>query len=384
MTRYHIKASIAVSIFLMAFCCPLPASDFHKFTREELNFSSDAPYCGIYCLYAVMRLEGIPVRFSGFVDPKYLGSEKGSSVSELRIAAIDRDLYVEAFSGLSIRTLEETRYPVILHVKSRISDQAYDHYVLFINSNNGIATVLDPPNNLRKIPLRELDKLWNGIGIVISKKPIDTSNVTSRHLPLMIILLSIVAIGLLYIQHRAKMYFVGDRHSFSAIRHFFCSNSLSSLAGTCCIIVAIMMQVGILIQLISSNGLLANPKDVQAVVASNATSFMKKLTANEVDTLLTKNVNSTLVIDARLVSDYNRGHIPGAINVPITSTNKDLRDLTSQIPHRRKIVIYCQSSACDFDEKIAKRLYEMNFSNINIFRGGWVEWKSDPRRVIQQ
>lgn len=45
------------------------------------------PYCGVYCLYAVMKLYGQEVDFRQLLKPEYIGSRRGSSLAELKKAA---------------------------------------------------------------------------------------------------------------------------------------------------------------------------------------------------------------------------------------------------------------------------------------------------------
>lgn len=45
------------------------------------------PYCGLYCLYAAVKLEGKEIRFRDLVKPEYIGSREGSSLQKLRKAA---------------------------------------------------------------------------------------------------------------------------------------------------------------------------------------------------------------------------------------------------------------------------------------------------------
>ena len=36
--------------------------------------------------------------------------------------------------------------------------------------------------------------------------------------------------------------------------------------------------------------------------------------------------------------------------------------------------MYCQSAGCKYAEIVAIKLIDDGFSNISIFKGGWVEW----------
>lgn len=46
-----------------------------------------------------------------------------------------------------------------------------------------------------------------------------------------------------------------------------------------------------------------------------------------------------LLIDVRTVQEYDRGHIEGAINIPITDLNQKLKELRES----KAIIVYCRS-----------------------------------------
>lgn len=74
-------------------------------------------HCGLYCVYATIRLAGKKVDFTELVKPEYLGSRKGSSVLELMKAVEDYGLFVAPVGNLNTRVLRNYPHPVILHVK---------------------------------------------------------------------------------------------------------------------------------------------------------------------------------------------------------------------------------------------------------------------------
>ena len=49
-----------------------------------------------------------------------------------------------------------------------------------------------------------------------------------------------------------------------------------------------------------------------------------------------------VVIDVREEEDYKKGHVPGAINIPIHELEKRIKDL----PKRREVVAYCRGPYC--------------------------------------
>ena len=40
----------------------------------------------------------------------------------------------------------------------------------------------------------------------------------------------------------------------------------------------------------------------------------------------------------------------------------------------RRIVLYCQRAGCKFAERVGVKLIDDGFTNLTIFKGGWMEW----------
>ena len=134
---------------------------------------SSGVYCGIYCLYAVMKLSNIDVNCGKLLKPEYIGSPQGSSLAELKKAAEDNGLHAAAVSKLTVKELRQSPYPVILHVKSAPDKKQYDHYELFLKTKDGQALLYDPPQPARLVPFYQLAPRWDGIGLIVSPQPID-------------------------------------------------------------------------------------------------------------------------------------------------------------------------------------------------------------------
>lgn len=65
------------------------------------------PYCGVYCLYAVMKLSGQEVDFRQLLKPEYIGSRRGSSLAELKKAAQKAERLKE--KGITIAVIQTSQ-----------------------------------------------------------------------------------------------------------------------------------------------------------------------------------------------------------------------------------------------------------------------------------
>ena len=142
---------------------------------KQLLTRLGAPYCGIYSLYAAALVEGTDISFTDLLRKEYIGCARGSSFDELELAAASNHLYTLPFANLDKQALLDCGHPVILHVKAAISDNEYDHYALFLGTNDGELVIIDPTDPDAAVDSTELLTRWDGKGIVVSATPIDTT-----------------------------------------------------------------------------------------------------------------------------------------------------------------------------------------------------------------
>lgn len=80
------------------------------------------------------------------------------------------------------------------------------------------------------------------------------------------------------------------------------------------------------------------------------------------------------VIDVREVHEYKRGHIAGAVNIPLSQ----LPDRMGEIPKDKKVFLYCQSG---MRSKQAARLLSRNgYANLVNLNGGISAWSGPTQK----
>jgi rhodanese-related sulfurtransferase len=77
------------------------------------------------------------------------------------------------------------------------------------------------------------------------------------------------------------------------------------------------------------------------------------------------------VVDVREVHEYNRGHMKGAVNIPLSQLQQCIGD----IPKNRTVYLYCQSGRRS--KQAAKLLGRNGYAEVVELRGGMMAW-SDP------
>lgn len=77
------------------------------------------------------------------------------------------------------------------------------------------------------------------------------------------------------------------------------------------------------------------------------------------------------VLDVRPLEEFEAGHVPGAINIPMDQLAKRLREL----PRRREIVAYCRGAFCLMSFEAVELLRRKGIKARRL-RDGMPEWRS--------
>jgi rhodanese-related sulfurtransferase len=85
-----------------------------------------------------------------------------------------------------------------------------------------------------------------------------------------------------------------------------------------------------------------------------------------------------LFADARAKVEYDQGHIPGAIPLPLGEFDQYYEKYKSRIKAAKKIVTYCHGVGCKLSDKVAQKLYnDKGHKNVVGFFGGWPQWQQN-------
>lgn len=81
-----------------------------------------------------------------------------------------------------------------------------------------------------------------------------------------------------------------------------------------------------------------------------------------------KGYRKAQLIDVREQNEFERGHIRGARNIPLTTFKQSINGLRADKP----VYLYCQNTSRS--SRAAAQLKKHNFENINILQGGFKKW----------
>ncbi len=369
--RYFIL--LIFSVMFLFDVLSLAVGEDRKSTTLKLKKSVSGPYCGLHCLYTIIKMANKEVEFQELLKHEYIGSSKGSSFLELNKAAEDFGLYMEAVVKITSIDLKRSDYPIILHVKLSIKSQEYDHYELFLGTKDGKAMLFDPPNPVRLVPFSELAPRWDGNGLIVSAEPIDFASVIAPARKRFVIY-AVVVIAIIFALHWAKR-LIPKKLLDSRIKLMGLSITQAGAFAVAALI------IGMLYHFAFDEGLLANANATAAIQEAHAGNFIPKISERKVHDLLG---NHTVFIDARMSRDYKAEHLEGAISVPVNSTDEERKKATADINKDTHIVLYCQSAGCRYAEIVALKLIEDGYTDISIYKGGWAEWAAKNGKIKQE
>jgi rhodanese-related sulfurtransferase len=84
-----------------------------------------------------------------------------------------------------------------------------------------------------------------------------------------------------------------------------------------------------------------------------------------------------LLVDVRSPSEYQSGHIPGAINIPLQTLARNL----SQIPTERPVVLYCSTGYRSAMGVMT--LHLLNYDHVQGFPPSFAGWKAAGEAIAQ-
>jgi rhodanese-related sulfurtransferase len=328
--------------------------------------SASKAYCGVRCLYAAALAEGVTFAGTDLIRPEYVGSREGSSIAELELAARDHGLRTFAFVNGTAALLRAAAHPVILHVESVPGSGRYDHFVLCLGHRAGRLLILDtithPGEPAQVMNARDLELSWDGTGIIVSKMPIDKGILAAS-------LCEMLGWGVLLICIAAGW------QVLSAFRQRIIPRvSNIGVAAEVVAIAALALVAPSVWAVCTRDGLMANATRVGLVEQTHRAYFLKRVSFPEAARELSS--GSATFIDARYAADYGAGHIPGAIDVPVTASAQTVRLLVAHLPRDYPLVVYCQTRSCPFAKSVATVLLQEGFTSVNLLDGGWEEWSA--------
>lgn len=117
--------------------------------------------------------------------------------------------------------------------------------------------------------------------------------------------------------------------------------------------------------------------DPAAVILEHTTAYMNNIPANsnmipvkDAMALIEDNPDALFLVDIRAKEDYDKGHLPGAVNIPFGTIGKNL----DKLPNNKQIILYCYSGQTSGQAVAAIKL--LGFNALSYQGGMNFGWKT--------
>lgn len=85
--------------------------------------------------------------------------------------------------------------------------------------------------------------------------------------------------------------------------------------------------------------------------------------------------DNAIWVDARPDNEFERDHVPGAIQLNEDRWNELLGPFLATWSPEKKVVVYCSTQSCNLAIEVARRLRnEAQIKEVFVLQGGWEEW----------
>ena len=83
-----------------------------------------------------------------------------------------------------------------------------------------------------------------------------------------------------------------------------------------------------------------------------------------------------LFVDARSQDNYEDGHIPGAVSLPVGLFDEQIESFLDRHSPDTRIVTYCSGRTCEDSHNLAQLLSDVGFSHVSVFIDGFPGWEA--------
>jgi CRP-like cAMP-binding protein/rhodanese-related sulfurtransferase len=139
------------------------------------------------------------------------------------------------------------------------------------------------------------------------------------------------------------------------------------------IIAAVSVILAITFNMTNPNGVPLIPERPESIPSISASAVMQGYRQG-----------NTVIVDAMPNNFYQKRHIKGAVNMPMTLFDIVYLMKFSEEDKDRKIVVYGNSISRPYDQEIAGKLLLRGYSDVKVMAGGLKAWEADGYPVEEQ
>lgn len=90
-----------------------------------------------------------------------------------------------------------------------------------------------------------------------------------------------------------------------------------------------------------------------------------------------------VIIDARDRETFRKGHIKGAISLPVGEAGGLIPPFAERTPKDKLLVVYCGGYDCHDSKLLGEKLLAAGFSQVFVYEGGFPEWQDAGHPVAK-
>ena len=318
-------------------------------TTKFIHSKTGTSYCGLYCIYIAAKSIGVELPLEDLIREDYLTGRDGSSVDDLVNVSRAKGLNAKVRNGLAIDDLMVANAPMILHVRSPGS-KGYFHWSLFLGfDESGKAEIYDPPVGRGKLSKATVLSIWDGSAIDISWEKDEVFALPVSP--------SSIVLGL------------GTFLGLWVFQKWFRTKWVVPLVGLCLGCITLVLPLGYI----------WNQDTVRHVASSHFEVELSEISYEELKELLES--KQVTLIDTRPEETFQNDCIPGAINIPIGTSEINLLKALDELRRLegKPVVTYCQNDRCGWAELIGSIISKRTTIPVRVYAEGMNGWHSRQR-----
>jgi rhodanese-related sulfurtransferase len=376
MQAKNICAGIAIVILITAIHSLGASPDTGEVCTQNAEL-----YGGIECLQRVARAIGKPLDPVALITSSKLHSSDKDSAEILVELAREQGLSAVILPSVTTAQLKSSPVPLILHVRGSPYSSNFDCYVLSTKSDSGESVLINILVQSTPVPLDRLAPQRRGRAILISTDTSPPRMLTGGGFGTVYGPWSVIGLltaGVLVMAFTGMNAKAGQTPSQGRVGQIL--GSLSQAA----VLLIVAAVVGFSTQLLRGNGLVpaaasyenssGGPQGPDFLVPpARSEQWDQKLVEISPQEALQAHAAGQLFVDTRDVSEFNSGHIRGALLCPAGDVSHWRLHLAG-IPLDQPMVVYCGEASCGKGEYVAQFLKSSGFTSVRLYRDGWVKW----------
>jgi rhodanese-related sulfurtransferase len=339
-----------VSCLLLSTALTLPAADFPVFVNN--TGTSTDQYCGLYCVFQAAKRIQQEIPLDDLIRSSRLTGRYGSTAADLSMCCTEYNIPHRFVPGASYADLYLLDRPAIVLLKSAPEMRQANHWVMLLEYGLHEARVFDPSVGVLQVKTAELQSLWGGSALVLVEPNEGSELSWLWHGTLFA--LSLLVFAVVFLLLRSLLAF---RLKFWVI-----------------LPLAALVMAGVM-QLIDPASFYWNHsvlRERQAVHYPRLAEFVQP------DSLIA-NPSHYVVVDVRDREQYEKQHIPGAINIPIDGAFWRNRQLIERYADTERLVLYCNSAQCGWAKVMAKSSLLSRFQQVTTLENGLLGYQEAQR-----